>query len=154
MTLGLSRDDGGKTKVLGIHWNTDKDISDFDVGKFGNMPNTVVTKRGILSTLVRIFDPLGLISPIAVSANVLFQELCLERLSWDDPLPADKVRRWEVWLNDLKVTDTSSLPRCIIEGMENDTKIVTLHGFGVSSKHAYCAMIYLVIETSGGHYTK
>ena len=55
-----------------------------------------------------MFDPLGLISPIAVSAKVLSQELCLERLSWDDYLPADKVRRWEVWLNDLKMTENFS----------------------------------------------
>ena len=31
--LDLSRDEGGKTKVLGIHWNTDKDIIEFDVGE-------------------------------------------------------------------------------------------------------------------------
>jgi len=89
-----------------------------------------------------------------VSAKVLFQELCLERLSWDDFLPADKVRRWEVWLNDLKMTEIISLPRCIIEGMDNKTTRVTFHGFGDASKHAYCAMIYLVIETSAGIYTK
>ena len=128
-TLGVSREDGGKTKVLGIHWDTEKDRIEFDVGKVGNMPNKVVTKRGILSNLASMFDPLGLISPIAVSAKVLFQELCLERLSWDDSLPADKVKRWEVWLNDLKMTERISLPRSIIEGMNNETTRVTLHGF-------------------------
>ena len=153
-TLGLSRDEGGKTKVLGLHWDTDQDIIEFDVGKVGNMPNKVVTKRGILSTLASIFDPLGLISPIVMSAKVLFQELCLERLSWDDFLPADKVRRWDVWLNDLKMTERISLPRFIVEGMDNETTRVTFHGFGDVSKHANCAMSYLVIETSAGIYTK
>jgi len=46
-TLGLSRDEEGRTKVLGLHWDTDKDIIECDVGKVGNMPNKVVTKRGI-----------------------------------------------------------------------------------------------------------
>ena len=94
--VGLSRDEGGRPKVFGINWDTDKDISEFDVGKVGHIPYKVVTKRGILSTLASIFDPLGLICPIALSAKVLFQELCLQRRSWDDSLPADKVRRWEV----------------------------------------------------------
>ena len=152
--LGLSRDEGGKTKVLGLHRDTDKDIIEFDVGKVGSMPNKVVTKRGILSTLASIFDPLGLISPMTVSAKVLFQELWLERLIWDDSLPADKVRRWEVWLNDLKMAERNSLPRCFIEGMDNEKTRVTFHGFGDASKRAYCAMIYLVIETSAGIYTK
>jgi len=68
---------------------------------------------------------------------------CLEKLSRDDFLPADKVRRWEVWLNDLKITEKISLPKCIIEGMDNETTRVTFHGFGDASKHAYCAMIYI-----------
>ena len=106
-----------------------------------------------MSTLASIFDPLGLISPITVSAKVLFQELWLERLSWDDYLPADKVRRWEVRLNDLEMTERNSLPRCIIEGMDNEKTRVTFLGFGDASKHAYCAMIYLVIETSAGTYS-
>ena len=38
--------------------------------------------------------------------------------------------------------------------MNNETTRFTFHGFGDASKHAYCAMIYLVIETSAGVYTK
>ena len=61
-----------------------------------------------------MLDPLGLISPIAVSAKILFQELCLEKLGWDDPLPIDKVNRWEAWLRDLKGAGSISVPRCVV----------------------------------------
>ena len=152
--LGLSKDVGGKTKVLGIHWDTENDIIEFQLKKVGSTSNEIITKRGILSTLASIFDPLGLISPIAVAAKVLFQELCLQKLDWDDPLPEDKVRTWETWLEDLRTTDAIFLPRCVHDDMGDKIISVTLHGFGDASKHAYCAMIYLVCETSTRIYTK
>jgi hypothetical protein len=42
------------------------------------------TKRNVLSELSRIFDPLGIISPVLVSMKLLFQELCSENYDWDD----------------------------------------------------------------------
>ena len=57
-------------------------------------------------------------------------------------------------MNDLKMTERMSLSRCSIDGMDNETTRVTFHGCGDASKHAYCAMIYLVLETSVGSYTK
>jgi len=57
--------------------------------------NNWPTKRGILSTLASVFDPHGLISPVVVSAKILFQELCQGKLDWGDPLPEDKQGRWE-----------------------------------------------------------
>ena len=62
-----------KTKVLGITWHYNKNIWEFppDV-KGGEIDMGVqATKRGILSSLASLFDPLGLISPIAVSAKIL-----------------------------------------------------------------------------------
>ena len=44
------------------------------------------TKRGILSTLTSHFDPLGLVSPIGVAGKVLFQDLCKDKLGWDNPV--------------------------------------------------------------------
>eukprot|EP00794_Sanderia_malayensis_P009579 gene9579-biopygen7911 len=85
-TLGTQVSEKGKTKVLGLAWDNEKDEIEFDLAKIGKMNETKPTKRGILSILASVFDPLGLISPIAVSAKILFQELCVEKLGWDDPL--------------------------------------------------------------------
>ena len=153
-TLGLSKEMGGKTKVLGIPWDIERDSIEFDLGKVTQAPLNVATKRGILSTMATLFDPLGLVSPIAVTAKVLFQELCLEKLSWDDALSEDQVRRWESWLYDLKSVDKISLPRCTLESVEGEVISTTLHGFGDASKCAYCALIYVVYKTRKGTYTK
>ena len=113
-TLGISKDLGKKTKVLGVPWDSDIDMLEIDIGKTVSTLATVVTKRGILSTLATIFDPLGLVSPIAVLAKVLFQELCSKGLGWDDKLPESKTIRWQMWHDDLKETDKIAIPRCML----------------------------------------
>ncbi len=57
--------------------------------------------RGILSTIASLFDLQGVLSPIGVIAKILFQELCVKKVGWDDPLPEDKHQKWEAWLKEL-----------------------------------------------------
>ena len=153
--LGISKDMGGKTKVLGIGWDTNRDTLEFDLSKVGDeIPRTSHTKREILSTLATLFDPQGLVSPVAVTAKALFQELCIEKLGWDDHIPQDKATRWEEWLRDLKTVRTISVPRSIFEGITGEVLSTTLHGFGDASKKAYCASIFLVCQTTEGVYTR
>ena len=153
-TLGISKDLGKKTKVLGVPWDSDVDMLEIDIGKTVSTLATVVTKRGILSTLATIFDPLGLVSPIAVMAKVLFQELCSEGLGWDEKLPESKMIRWQMWLDDLKETDKIAIPRCMLAKVEGEVINVSLHGFGDASRYAYCAMIFLVCVTTQGTYSR
>ena len=154
--LGTIGNMSEKTKVLGITWDYNKDIWEFPLDvKDGEIDKGVqATKRGILSSLASLFDPLGLISPIAVSAKILFQELCLEKLGWDDPLPIDKANRWEAWLRDLKGAGSIFVPRCVVSGKKGTLLSRQLHGFADASKRAYCAMVYLVEETTEGTYVQ
>ena len=61
-----------KVKVMGMPWDTNSDVLKFF--KFENLVNnsekTSVTKRAILSTAARFFDPLGLLSPITIPSSV------------------------------------------------------------------------------------
>ena len=47
-----------------------------------------VTKRSILKVIAGMYDPLGLVSPVLVSMKVLFQELCMGKVGWDEELSA------------------------------------------------------------------
>ena len=154
-TLGLDTLEG-KTKVLGISWEIEKDRLDLDLYKVGKEADDSVcaTKRGILSTLASLYDPLGLISPVVVTAKILFQELCLEKLGWDDTLPQEKVLVWQTWLEDLRETRTISFPRCVLEDRKGDVFSYQLHGFADASQKAYCAMVYLVCVTEQRTFTK
>ena len=116
-TLGVAERSNGRAKVLGLTWDNQKDLLEFELCKLGKEINNTrcPTKRGILSILASLFDPLGLTSPVTITAKIIFQELCLEKLNWDDPLPKDKCLRWEAWLHDLLETKTIAVNRCLID---------------------------------------
>ena len=152
--LGLVEETGEKTKVLGIVWDTEKDNLVFELDKMLKLGGNAPTKRGILSTLASLFDPLGILSPVAVIAKVLFQDLCKEQVGWDEPLPADKLPLWKGWLQDLQSMGKVSIPRCVYDKSEGEILWCQLHGFGDASKKAYSAVIYMVYGTSKGIFTK
>ena len=153
--LGPIQESGGKTKVLGMIWDNEQDKLEFDLMKMGtNTHSDAPTKRGILSTLAAIFDPLGLTSPIGVLAKVLFQELCIQQIDWDDPIPEDKAAKWKTWVQELRNVNSISVARCIFDPDEGQIQSCQLHGFGDASKKAYCAVVYLVYKTTKGTFTK
>jgi len=48
-----------------------------------------ITKREILSGILRLFDPLGLLSPITIKAKLLMQQTWTLNISWDNALPEE-----------------------------------------------------------------
>ncbi|GFS71191.1 uncharacterized protein TNCV_5049751 [Trichonephila clavipes] len=62
---------------------------------------TSFTKRMVLSTIARIFDPLGLLGPIITWAKIFMQRLWLLELGWSDELPFKKNKRSGVDLSTL-----------------------------------------------------
>eukprot|EP00112_Aurelia_sp_Birch-Aquarium-sp1_P020619 Seg5359.1 transcript_id=Seg5359.1/GoldUCD/mRNA.D3Y31 product="hypothetical protein" protein_id=Seg5359.1/GoldUCD/D3Y31 len=83
----------GKTKVLGLIWDVNKDDLEIDLTKMSNEDSNKVTKRSLLSSLAKVFDPLGLVSPVTLMGKILFQELCTDKTDWDEELPAKKRER-------------------------------------------------------------
>ena len=144
--------DSNHTKVLGIGWDRKSDTLEVNLGKVSeeNLNSSVPTKRIILSTLASIFDPLGLVSPVLVGPKVLFQEMCIGKLDWDEPLPEDKLSSWYEWVDDLEKVGKIEIPRYYSHDVEGEALYYTLHGFGDASSKAYSAVIYLVAHTNQG----
>ena len=140
-----------KTKVLGLTWDSEKDELLIDLKALLNKSCEVFpTKRSILSMLAAIFDPLGLVSPIMVTAKILFQDLCLSKCDWDQVLPQDKLGRWKEWLQGLDRIQNISTSRFMLHGCQGKVVKTSLHGFADASGKAYCATVYIVCETSMG----
>ena len=57
---------------------------------------------------------------------------------------------WKAWFDDLNQVKSVVLPRCLYDGSEGEVISCQLHGFGDASMKAYCAVIYLVCETTKG----
>ena len=143
----------GKTKVLGLIWDVNTDELEIDLTKMSNEDSGKVTKRSLLSSLAKVFDPLGLVSPVTLMGKILFQELCIDKKDWDEELPAEKKERWETLLRDAQSVKSVTVPRTLHEP-EGDKVKYSLHGFGDASIKAYSTVVYLVTETETGKYAQ
>ena len=92
-----------REKIFGIVWNRHKDTLHFDLmGIASKAEGLVATERNVLQVLSGIFDPLGLISPITVTAKILLQEVCETKRGWDDELNEELKHKWFNWIEGLK----------------------------------------------------
>ncbi|XP_052855304.1 uncharacterized protein LOC128264047 [Drosophila gunungcola] len=119
-------------KVLGIHWDPKQDTLSFKVCLSSNPKNY---KRQVLSDVARIFDPLGVLSPVVVQFKILFQELWLLDLGWDTELPPKIAEWWNKRRKDLNALQELRMQRFI----DNKENHIELHGFSDSSIKAYSA---------------
>ena len=112
-----------------------------------------MTKRNVLSTLAKVFDPLGVISPLILPAKTLFQEICVQQKGWDEQLDGDLCNKWKLWLNDMKRVNEIILKRCLYQNIDEKTLECWLHGFGDGSRKTFCANVYLVYQQTSGVYS-
>ncbi|XP_026475984.1 protein ALP1-like, partial [Ctenocephalides felis] len=80
--------EGDTVKTLGLAWNPSQDSlknSHIKVS-VAEAQQIVDTKRSVLSTIAQIYDPIGLISPVTVTAKLIMQELWRHNLEWDEAL--------------------------------------------------------------------
>ncbi|CAI5683011.1 unnamed protein product [Oreochromis niloticus] len=83
--------------ALGIQWSIKDDTFSFNI----SLKDQSSTRRGCLSVIASLYDPLGFIAPFSLSGKHILQELCHRGIGWDDPLPEDVKPRWEKWINGL-----------------------------------------------------
>ncbi|XP_025203838.1 uncharacterized protein LOC112600747 [Melanaphis sacchari] len=136
--------DGGGIKVLGLQWQPTEDV--FGCALRCESP-PVYTKRGVLSMIARIFDPLGLFSPATFYAKHIMQRTWLEKLGWDEPLPHDIQQDWTTFVESLPFLRPIKIHRFF-----NTRSAATclLLGFCDASQHGYAAVIYLRVLDDRG----
>ena len=100
--------DTAVTKVLGLIWNPTLDKLEVKV-KVKYKP---LTRRGILSMISQLFDPIGFLQPFILPVKLLMQELCHLNLGWDVKIPLDKKVSWCNWLDTLCSLEKFCYPRC------------------------------------------
>ena len=137
-SLDLEVDSLVSERALGLKWSPDDDLFSFQfVDK-----KRPVTRRGVLSTVSSVFDPLGIVSPVTLLGRVLLQKLCMRSYGWDDPLPEDLSEEWQQWLARASELDSVQLDRCIV-GPPGDILSTQLHVFADASETAYSAVAYI-----------
>ncbi|XP_063991157.1 uncharacterized protein LOC135169789 [Diachasmimorpha longicaudata] len=129
--------DSTTLKTLGVLWNSTADTINYTAKV--SMPETA-TKRIILSETAKIFDPLGLLSPIVIVAKMVMQKLWTLKIDWDTPLPSDIQKEWSQFYLELEQINQVTFPRFVLQ---KNAKKIQLHGFSDASQHAYGACVYL-----------
>jgi hypothetical protein len=126
-------------RTLGIHWCIESDSFQFRI----TLQDKPLTRRGILSTVSSVYDPLGFIAPILLKGRRILQELCREKADWDDPIPEDVQRMWRKWRNDLLLINDLKIQRCLTPPGFEEAKSVELHHFSDASTTGYGQCSYL-----------
>ena len=134
----LSLDPNSTIKTLGIQWTPNKDILSYSINISDS--NSKITKRTILSQIAKLYDPLGLLGPVIVTAKIFIQLLWKANISWDSSLPQDLHLTWCDYKTQLSVLRKLSFDRCVII---HNAKNIQMHGFCDASERAYGACIYL-----------
>ena len=77
-------------RALGVEWNTERDQIGFSI-KPKDRP---FTRRGLISVLSSVYDPMGLVSPVVLQAKKIFQRETKMQKPWDSPLEPANIERW------------------------------------------------------------
>lgn len=128
-------------KILGLTWNRKSDEFEYIVQL--SPLNLPLTKRKVISDIARLFDPLGWLAPVVISAKILIQQIWLSGIQWDDELPSSLANNWFNYRNELRHLGKFRLPRWIHSSCDDIS--VELHGFSDASDVAYAAVVYVRI---------
>ncbi|XP_048747853.2 uncharacterized protein LOC125660050 [Ostrea edulis] len=137
--VDLDSDDLPLQRSLGLNWDLDSDSFTFRV----SLKETPFTRRGVLSTVSSLFDPLGLIAPVTIQGKLILRDLISGTVDWDEPLSENHRVQWEQWKNSLKACENLFIPRAYSPISLRKAVRVEIHTFCDASERAIAAVSYL-----------
>ncbi len=146
-TLDLDRDTLPIERTLGMQWCVELDLFEFRI----ILSNKPPTRRGILSTVSSVYDPLGFAAPFILPAKKILQDLCREDIGWDDEVSDEYKIRWERWLNELPSLQKLQVPRCVKPTDFGTVVSQEIHIFSDASVTGYGAVAYLRLCDDSDH---
>ena len=129
-------------RVLGVSWCIQNDEFNFRIV----LKDKPLTRRGILSSVSSIYDPLGFASPVMLPAKRLLQRLIKDKKGWDEVISSEDRACWEKWRSDLPSLEQVKIPRCFKDKEFGEISKATLHHFSDASTIGYgqCSYLQLV----------
>lgn len=136
------------TNTLGLNWDPSQDTLNFPT--IISPDSNKITKRFIMSHSLKIFDPLGLLSPCIIIPKIILQRLWLAKIDWDVPVPQEIENDWNEFTSKLPVLSKIHITRNVIC---NSPKEIEIHSFSDASEKALGACIYVRSTDSSNHVT-
>jgi len=130
---------GCKEGVLGVQWDPGPDLFEMDM----HLPaQSHVTKKIMLSVIMTVFDPLGLLTPVTVRLKMMMRKVwaCDPKLGWDDSLPHVLECEWIRLVQELNEAKSIKFRRSITPDDADGKPILVV--FSDGSIDAYGAVAY------------
>ena len=124
------------TKLLGLYWDIHNDTLSLNTVEW----KPVYTKRQLVSECSKIYDPLGLLTPITIALKILMQKAWVDKLDWDEILPKSLQVEFQNVIKGIGEVHAFKFPRRVCE----EGRDYQLHIFSDASTKAYGAVAYLV----------
>ena len=112
-----------------------------------NINNNAITKREVLRASSKIYDPLGILTPVTIQAKIFIQELWKGGCGWDEPLQQKLQKKWLALSDDLDTATQTQIPRRYFPSSSTWTSNTTLHIFVDASVKANGAVVYVANGT-------
>ncbi|VDI29008.1 Hypothetical predicted protein [Mytilus galloprovincialis] len=143
--LDLECDSKPLQRSLGLSWDVNTDNFLFQLSS----ENKPITRRGILSTINSLYDPLGFLAPVIIQGKLLLRKIVSETVDWDQPLTDETADEWKSWRDTLIAIETLRIPRTYVPYLSK-TATKELHVFSDASEKAIAAVAYLRTTDSSG----
>ena len=150
--LDLSHTNALIHRSLGVSWDLKTDTFTFKV----TVDNKPFTKRGVLSVINSLYDPLGIAAPVLIQGKSLLRTMSAhlrERQleDWDTQLPEEYKSTWNQWCASLSELERCRIPHSYATStiLRNKQKI-ELHTFSDASVTGIAAVTYVKIIQSNG----
>ncbi|XP_062541725.1 uncharacterized protein LOC134209727 [Armigeres subalbatus] len=142
-------------RVLGVIWDVESDMFAFSVTHRAEVKEYLFkgkrpTKRIVLSCVMGLFDPLGLLSPFTIHGKVIIQHLWRNGCEWDQEINEQGWSLWKEWTALLPEVEAFRVPRCYLgDASSSSVESIELHIFTDASEHAYGCVSYLRTIANG-----
>ncbi|KAK5859400.1 hypothetical protein PBY51_020957 [Eleginops maclovinus] len=136
-------------RVLGVEWCITSDSFRFRV----QVKSNPLTRRGVLSTVASVYDPLGFMAPFVLLGKQILQQMCREKIGWDDEIPETLKPQWQSWIRDLPNLAEMEVKRYYLPSSFGNIKGHELHHFSDASSSGYgeCTYLRVINESNEVH---
>lgn len=142
MDLNFDSDSLPTQRSLGINWDLKSDCFMYKI----EQDIKPYTRRGVLSTINSIYDPLGFLAPVTIRGKLLLRSVMRGSIEWDEPLPPNCYDEWESWRTSLFDLETLKIPRMFASTSFRSADRRIIHIYSDASEKAVAAVGYLQLE--------
>ena len=120
-------------RAVGVLWDTETDMFGFIV----TLKQKSWTRRGLLSVISSVYDPLGFTTLFLLQEKLLIQQLCKENLGWDEAIPDNIQIQWEKWERQLTELERLSVDRYFKPANFGKIVVCSFHHLADACEYAY-----------------